>query len=128
MSQFVAFAAVGTLGTGVHFLVLVILVSGAGVSPLGASSLGALFGAIVNYLLNYYFTFGSRARHSAAWPKFLAVATAGLAINGAIVEIGTHFTALHYLMVQVVATGAVLLFGFTANRMWTFKGDMHAIK
>jgi len=118
--QFLSFALIGMVGTGVHYLVLIALVSGAGVAPVIATSAGAVCGAITNYLLNYRLTFRSRKRHSEALTKFLLVASSGLAINAAILEAVVRITEWHYLVAQVIATGVVLFWGFVANRFWTF--------
>jgi putative flippase GtrA len=125
-AQFLSFAIIGVLGTGVHYLVLVMLVSGAGIAPVVATTVGAFCGAIVNYVLNYRLTFESRKRHAEALSKFLAVAGVGFVINAAIVAAGTRRTTWHYLVIQVIATALVLFWGFAANRMWTFRGNGNA--
>ena len=85
-----------------------------------ASTLGALVGAGINYVLNYVYTFGSRRPHSRAMPRFLLVASAGILLNGVIVGALIATTSVHYLVVQGIATGVVLIAGFWANRLWTF--------
>lgn len=121
--QFASFAAIGAVGTGVHYAVLVALVSGLGWSPVPATSIGAVCGALTNYFLNYRLTFRSQKRHSEAMIKFMVVAAIGLGINAAIVKFGVQLAGLHYLVAQVVATGVVLAWGFLVNRVWTFQGD-----
>ncbi len=51
----------------------------------------------------------------------MAVALVGLGINTAIMYGLTHYTGLHYLLCQVLATGVVLGWNFLANRFWTFR-------
>ena len=121
--QFASFAVIGAVGTGVHFAVLVALVAGLAWSPVLATSIGAVCGALTNYFLNYRLTFRSRKRHSEAIVKFMVVAAIGLGINAAIVKFGVQWAGLHYLAAQVIATGVVLVWGFLANRVWTFQGD-----
>lgn len=123
--QFLTFALIGLVGTGVHYLVLIALVSGIDVSPVIATSFGAVFGAITNYILNYRLTFRSCKRHSETLVKFFLVAGFGLALNAAIVEAGVSFAGWHYLAAQVIATVVVLFWGFATNKLWTFKGDCH---
>jgi putative flippase GtrA len=124
--QFLGYAFVGAIGTVVQYAVLVMGVSVIGSTPLVASSVGGVFGAITNYLLNYRFTFRSRKSHSEALLKFIAVALVGLLINGAVIDVATRFFGVHYLVGQVIATVTVLLFGFAANRIWTFKEESNA--
>lgn len=53
LRDFIHFAAVGTIGTVVQYVVLITLVEGAGVGSVVGSVTGYLAGAIVNYYLNY---------------------------------------------------------------------------
>jgi len=119
--QFARYAAVGAVGTLVHYAVLVALVQPRAADPVVASTIGFGGGAVVNYLLNYYLTFRSRAPHREALAKFMTVALLGLAVNGAVMALLAGALALHYLVAQVVATGVVLASGFLANRWWTFR-------
>jgi hypothetical protein len=47
-TRFVSFAAVGAVGTTVHYAMLVLLVGGIGVPAAAAAGLGAFAGAVVN--------------------------------------------------------------------------------
>jgi len=123
--QFVFFAGIGAVGTIVQYVTLAGLVEIAGIKPVLASAIGLVLGALVNYLLNYRFTFRSVKRHRETMPKFLAIALIGLLLNTLIMEIGTEMIRLHYLLAQVVATGLVLLWTFTGNRLWTFGEKNH---
>lgn len=124
--QFLTFAAIGSLGTAVHYTILIMLASGVELAPVLATSIGALFGALTNYLLNYRYTFRSSQKHTVALSKFIAVALVGFGINAFIVEIGVTYARWHYLIAQVLATIAVLFWGFAANKIWTFKGENNA--
>jgi len=123
--QFVGFAGVGVVGTAGHYATLIALVHLVGLVPLLASIAGFVVGAIINYFLNYRFIFRSRKRHSEALVKFLTVASAGLCLNALAVWLGMEWLRWHYLVAQVVATGIVLVWNFSANKIWTFahRGD-----
>ena len=114
------FALVGLVGTAAHFLILHISVTEAGLSPVVASSIGALAGALLNYLLNRRFTFKSAQTHFVALPKFALVAALGLIINALLIH-ALSFFDLHYFAAQAFASLVVLLIGFSINRFWTFK-------
>ena len=119
--QFFRFAAVGAIGTLVHYFVLFLLVEYAASNVVTASSVGFVFGAFTNYFLNYHFTFGSQKQHTEALPKFLFVAFLGLPINSGIVAFYTTVVPIYYLLAQLLATGVVLLWNFAVNRLWTFR-------
>jgi len=44
-----------------------------------------------------------------------------VALNSLTMLITAQYLGVHYLLAQVFATGLVLLWNFTGNRMWTFK-------
>jgi putative flippase GtrA len=120
MMKLIKFSAVGALGTLAHYSVLVCLVQLLSANVLVASSIGAIVGALVNYFLNYKWTFNSNKRHSEAMVKFFAVATVGFVMNGLFMALFTEALALHYLIAQVMTTGIVLFWNFLANHYWTF--------
>ncbi|MGB1141445.1 MAG: GtrA family protein [Halioglobus sp.] len=121
VKQLRSFAAVGIVGTAVHYLVLVALVSSGSAHPVPASALAFTGGAVVNYTLNYRFTFASRKRHVEAASKFYVVALVGLLINSAIMALGVNTLDWHYLLTQLLATGIVFIWNFAGNKVWTFR-------
>jgi putative flippase GtrA len=120
LPQFFLYGGAGAIGTAVHFAILAALVQYVDAGAVAASTAGAIAGAIINYTLNHRFTFASRRTHRVALPRFLAVAAAGILLNAAVLAAMLAFVRPHYLVAQVVATGAVLVAGFVANRRWTF--------
>ena len=119
LSRFVRFAAVGGVATAIQYAILILLVRGFGVGPTAASSIGFVLSAIVNYLLNYRFTFQSNRPHGPAATKFGLLAATGLLINAAIMHLMTA-AGVNYLLAQVCATGVVLFWNFIGNTLWTF--------
>ena len=117
---FVRFAGVGVIGTSAHYATLVILASFLGANAVLASSAGYVVGGIVNYLLNYRFTFRSNLSHVMTAPRFFAIALAGFFLNAAVMSLLTSTVEWHYLLAQIVATITVLLWNFLANYFWTF--------
>ena len=118
--RFLRYAGAGAVGTAVHYSTLIALVQAGIATPVVGSTLGATGGALVNYALNHRYTFGSRRAHVQALPRFAAVAAAGIVLNAAVLAALLAVFSSHYLLAQVVATLAVLAFGFVANRRWTF--------
>ncbi len=119
LRQFVRFAGAGAIGTAAHYGVLISCVQWVHLDPVFATVLGSATGALINYFLNYYFTFQSKKRHRYAAPKFFSVALTGMGLNALIMWAVVPYT--HYLIAQLVATGSVLLWNFIINRLWTFR-------
>ncbi len=118
--QFILFAAIGAVGTAAHFLTLILLVEAAGVSAVWATTAGFMVGALINYFLNYHLTFKSDKAHHEAMLKFFTVALVGAGMNMLIMYIGVDVLVQYYLLVQVAASSIVLLWTFSANKLWTF--------
>ena len=119
--QFFSFAAVGVVGTAAHYSTLIALVQFMHVNPVVSSGAGFIVGALVNYALNYRLTFRSTKLHRDSMPKFFLVALFGLAFNTAIMALMTEIWKVYYLIAQVLATAAVLVWNFAVNRYWTFR-------
>ena len=119
--QFLRFAAVGATGTLVQYGVL-----GAGVELFGipapiSSGIGYALGSVVNYLLNYAFTFGSDKSHAETASKYYAVVGVGWCLNTGLMWLLAHHWGLNYWFAQVLATGVGLLWNFSGSRWWAFK-------
>ena len=118
--QFLRYAGAGAIGTVLHYATLIVLVQLTQAPTVAASTAGAILGALVNYALNHRFTFASERAHVKALPRFAAVAVAGIALNAIVMALMLSLLGAHYLSAQVVATAAVLVAGYLANRAWTF--------
>ncbi len=118
--RFVQFAVVGGFATGIQYCVLFVLVHFAQLDPVIASAIGFVVSAFLNYVVNYRYTFASDERHVLAGSKFAALASIGLMLNSLIlaqlIDLG-----LHYLVAQLIATVAVLVWNFVGNSVWTFR-------
>jgi putative flippase GtrA len=118
--QFIRYAGSGAVGTATQYAALFALVHARWAEPIAASTVGAMAGALVNYGLNYRYTFASAHPHRHALPRFAAIALMGLFVNAAVMAAVLAIGGPHYLLAQVVATGVVLFVGYHANRQWTF--------
>jgi putative flippase GtrA len=120
LRQFLMFAVVGAVGTTAHYAVLIALVQTRTATVPIATTCGFAVGALINYVLNYRFTFGSGKRHAEALPKFLLVALSGAVLNYAVMWLLTRETSVHYLLAQLGTTALVLVWNYLLNRGWTF--------
>jgi putative flippase GtrA len=119
-AQLTRFALAGGAGTASHYLLLLVLVSLAGIHPGRAAFMGAAVGACVVYLLNRRYTFASSRSHAAALPRFALVATAGAVLNGVLVGL-LSAAGLYFLLAQVLATIAILGINFIVSKWWIFR-------
>ena len=121
LRQFVKFTGVGFVSAIGHYGLLIALVQLAAVPAVPASAAGALLGAVINYSLNYRYTFRSTRQHREAVLRFAAIAAIGLALNTLFMWVGVVLIGAHYLLSQVVTTVLVLIWNFAGNRYWTFR-------
>lgn len=121
---FLRYCMTGGLGTAAQYIILI-----AGVQvvdmPVMFSSLGAIAGAVINYFVNYHYTFKSRQSHLRTMHRFFGVALIGFLLNSVIMGICIHRLRLHYLLAQCLSTGIVLIWGFAVNLVWTFQKKTH---
>ena len=75
LAQFLRYTGVGGVSAIGHYGLLTALVEWRQADPVVASGAGALLGALINYALNYRYTFRSRQRHVAALWRFGVVST-----------------------------------------------------
>jgi len=123
LRNFILYGMVGALATPAHYLTLILLVEAGGVGPVLATSLGSVVGALVNYVLNYHYTFKSSKAHLDAGPKFFTVALNSGILNALLVYLGVDLLCGHYLLVQIGATLIVFLANFVLNSAWTFREE-----
>jgi putative flippase GtrA len=120
-SQPLKFLLVGGGATTVQFGMLVLFVELGMMPPILASILGYITGAVVNYLLNYYFTFLSDGKHLPTALKFTAVVVSALGLNALVMYVSIELLNIYYLLAQVITTLLILAWNFTAHRYWTYK-------
>jgi len=119
--QFLRFASVGAISTAVQY---VILWSGVEIfaAPAAASSaIGYALGSVVNYLLNYFFTFESDQSHVKAASKYYIVLFIGWCANFGLMELFVNHAGWNYWFAQICTTGICLMWNFIGGRLWAFK-------
>ncbi|WP_036666402.1 GtrA family protein [Paludibacterium yongneupense] len=121
--QFLRFAAVGASGTLVQYATL-----WAGVELMHApaafsSGIGYILGSIVNYVLNYFFTFKSGASHMHTAAKYYAVLGVGWSINTGLMALLAQRWGVNYWLAQLFTTGIGLIWNFTGSRWWAFRSQ-----
>lgn len=118
--QFIRFAGVGCMSAIGQFGLLIILVQVAHSPAVFASTAGMILGAVINYSLNYHFTFRSSSRHRDSAIRFGILFIIGLTLNAFFMWIGVDVLHANYLLTQIVAVGLIMVWNFFWHRFWTF--------
>jgi len=121
LPQFIHFATVGLTGTLVQYLSLWIGVHYFLISAPIASAIGYIFGSVVNYLLNYFLTFGSNKSHKEAASKYFSIVGIGWCINLFLMSFFVHYLSWYFWFAQFMTTGICLIWNFSGSRWWAFR-------
>lgn len=116
------FIIVGGSATLLHYLIMTFLIYLIGTKADIASSTGYIISTIYNYWANSRYAFGGGHIHRRSLPRFLMVASIGLAINQIILLTGLFFS-LSIIAAQLSATALVFLWNYLVNATWTFARD-----
>lgn len=120
IKQFIKYGFVGACGTCAHYCWLIALsFLCPKINPAYFAFSGALLGAIINYLLNYHYTFTSSKKHFMAFPQFAMLAVFNMLASFLIVQAFTAFN-LHFLPGQIIATMLCVPFGFIISKKVVF--------
>jgi len=61
--------------------------------------------------------------HEAAVSRFMLVAAVGFGLTYIFMSLFVHAAGIPYVLAQMATTGIVMLWSFTAHRLWTFPAD-----
>ena len=120
LRRFLFYAAAGVAATSTHYVVMVAMVAWANTPEVVASSVGFLAGACVKYPLNYWAVFASRQRHRVALRRFVIALAVSFVLNALLLAILLQALDVHYMVSQVLTTGAVLMVNYLLARYWIF--------
>ncbi len=124
LRQFLHFAAVGLSGTLVQYTCLWVGVEYLTLAPATASGIGYILGSVVNYVLNYFFTFSSAKSHREAASKYFSVLGIGWCLNFALMLLFTGHWGWNKWYAQIITTGIGLLWNFSGSKWWAFRHNL----
>ena len=119
--QISSFVLVGASAALVHWLVVVLLVSGASWQPLTANVIGWLVAFNVSYTGHYFLTF--RALQSglkSSLPRFFVLSAMGFLVNETAYAILLSKTSMSYEAFLGMILIAVAVLTFVFSRLWAF--------
>jgi len=136
---FLRYLISGGLATAVHFTVFILLIDNQLTSPLHASMLGAGAGLLINYQIQFHWTFKATGPHTLIFTRYLVISSIMFGLNAGIFWLVTRPEGLillnsipfptqvkqpqniAYWYAQMIATGVVFLCNFLINHHYTFK-------
>jgi putative flippase GtrA len=126
--QFLRFMAVGATGTAVQYVVLWFGTSVLFAKAAICSAAGYILGSVVNYLLNYIFTFKSGKSHLETASKYYMVLGVGWCINTGLMGVFVHGWKWNVWISQILTTGIGLAWNFTGSKWFAFKHHSADVK
>jgi putative flippase GtrA len=123
LGRFLLYAMVGAAGTAGHYALLIGLVSFGLMAPAPASVLGALLGALINFVLNATLTFAGAGHSHLQWrtaARFFATAGLAALLNGLAMLLLVDVLGLDYRLAQLLVTAVLLCATYAINAKWTF--------
>lgn len=118
--ELLRFGGVGGLTTVLYFALLWLLTK---LLPLPMWALAAIASGpplVVAYLLHRSFTFNSTKQHKSAGPRFVVIQLSGVAINSAVIWLGTDVVHVPFLVAQLAAIGVQVLFTYLGQKFFAF--------
>jgi putative flippase GtrA len=122
-AQLLRFAIVGLLATGIYLSGVTLLSRYLELSVPMAATISFVLVSTTNYLLHYFWTFRSTRHHGSAVSRFLGTSIGGMAINYAVVALGTRWLLLSQTAILFLGVAFVVLWNYTLSRFWVF-GDI----
>ncbi len=139
LHTFLRYLVSGGLATGVHFSVLIALIEYQLTTPVQATMIGAACGFLVNYHIQFHWTFKVSGSHRRFFTRYLLISALMFGLNAQIFWLATMPDPLvllaslpypsqipqpkniAYWYAQIIATGIVFFCNFLINHHFTFK-------
>lgn len=120
MLSYIRYITAGSLAVLANYLILILLVRWGHADPLLSSAISFMGGMTLNYNLQYYWTFRSKATHRSALPKFAVIAIATLFLSALIFWFLTDVIHLWYIYSQTVAIILISIINYFLSRKLVF--------
>lgn len=115
------FIIVGVSALLTHWLVVILLVSAAGLPPLLANVIAFLVAFNVSYFGHRHLTFNASERsHRQTLPRFATVAASSFLVNEALYWLLLNFTPLRYDLAMLLVLGTVAGMTYLLGKFWAF--------
>ena len=109
----------------VYYVSLVFLVEVMKVNPTLASAYAFGLILVIAYILNYYWTFQSKNRHTYVMPRFILTSLVGLLLNSGVMFVSVEILGLWYLVGASIGVVIGPVSNFFLNSNWSFAEPQH---
>lgn len=109
----------GGSATVAHLSVMAFLVW-IGVNPLISTSTGVIVGAIVNYILQYYYTFDANIKHKKSVRNYIITVSLSFISNFIIFWIFHNLIGVEVLIAQLLTSGIVAIQNYVVYKNFVF--------
>lgn len=115
------FVLVGLSALAAHWVILVVVVSAAGLHPLVANVIGFMVAFNVSYFGHRELTFSAQDRpHRRTASRFAAVAVSMFLVNEVLYWAILSWTMLRYDIASLIVLAAVAALTFVLSKLWAF--------
>ncbi|MBM6689297.1 GtrA family protein [Collinsella tanakaei] len=120
LAQIMKFGVVGVIATVIDFGVMIFLTEVFGINPVASATVSFTVSVIFNYLASMRYVFSHREGMSRQreFVIFIILSVIGLAINDALMWVGTEMTPVDYRIVKVLATAVVMVWNFVSRKIF----------
>ena len=120
LAQIMKFGVVGVIATVIDFGVMIFLTEVFGINPVVSATVSFTVSVIFNYLASMRYVFSHREGMSRQreFVIFIVLSVIGLAINDALMWVGTEMTPVDYRIVKVLATAVVMVWNFVSRKIF----------
>ena len=91
-----------------------------GVNPLVSTSVGVVVGAIVNYILQYYYTFDANVNHKKSIRNYLITVSLSFLSNFILFGIFHNFLNINVIISQLLTSGCVAVQNYIIYKKFVF--------
>lgn len=125
VSQFLKFAMIGFLNTGIHYLIFLWLFRVVGLYYMLASVIGYCCGLMNSFILNKKWTFKTKGvRKDIEFARFILVNIAALIVNVGTMKYFVSVLKIAPEFSQIGAIGFSMMTNFVGNKFWTFRSQV----
>ena len=85
-----------------------------------ATTIGFMVAIVVNYSLQYHWTFASGQDHRVVFRRYVTVTVITALLNTGFFTVLVYWAGIDYLVAQIVSTGFIFMINFQLNKRYCF--------